>query len=116
MFHAFSGSRATVGQIWIIGRLLGETELELEVRDDGLGMPQQLLEQILCKPSAEREPGYTSRYTHIGLFNVNERLRLHFGEGYACAFKACRGKGTSVTIKAARACVPPPDGADGIAR
>ena len=35
----------------------------------------------------------------IGVKNVNERIKIHFGENYGLSFESALGKGTTVSIK-----------------
>lgn len=53
-------------------------DLWIEVRDNGLGMTREQVENLLSeKPHVSSKQG-----SGIGVKNVNERIRLYFGEGY----------------------------------
>ena len=60
---------------------MGEKEgdiIRLTVRDDGVGMDEEELEQLrqqIEKPCQETEKGF-------GLANVNERIHMYFGPEY----------------------------------
>lgn len=60
--------------------------LIIEVKDNGIGMTVQRLEQI-----KKRQGSY-------GLFNVHERIKLRFGEGYGLSVSSVYGQGTCVSV------------------
>lgn len=64
-------------------------DLIFEVEDDGDGF--DVPEDILTRP-ATREGGY-------GLKNVNERIRLQYGEGYGLTVTSEKGRGTCVRAR-----------------
>lgn len=75
---------------------LEENKVRLQVQDNGLGiLPQKLdvLQRSLHGGMIASADGY-------GIFNVNERIRLYFGEEYGLELDSVYGKGTiaSVTI------------------
>jgi LytS/YehU family sensor histidine kinase len=62
----------------------------IQVRDDGVGMPDDLLDRVL---SGEAPSG------GIGLRNINQRLESLFGERYSMHVESGRGKGTAVDLR-----------------
>jgi two-component system LytT family sensor kinase len=60
--------------------------LVLVVADDGVGIDDERLESILEQPG-------------IGVSNVNERLKVLFGEGYRLSVTSQKGEGTRTTIE-----------------
>jgi len=65
------------------------------VEDDGVGMdPEELAElrREIDRPCKETEKGF-------GLANVNERIRMYFGEQYGVSIVSQKGKGTIVEIR-----------------
>lgn len=82
------------GLITIGGRLEDEV-VELYVEDNGLGMTETELEELRgnMRSSVIRE----SR--HIGVTNVNQRLRLYFGDQYGVFIESTEGLGTKVTVR-----------------
>ncbi|MBO5199208.1 MAG: sensor histidine kinase [Lachnospiraceae bacterium] len=74
------------GVITITGRENGE-EIELIVEDNGVGMEEAQAQKILTEDSK----GY-------GVRNVNERIRLYYGEPYALTIKSTPGIGTRAFI------------------
>ena len=59
--------------------------LLLEVEDNGIGMEEEVQDVILTKQSK----GY-------GLRNVNERIRLYYGEEYHITIESKLGVGTKI--------------------
>ena len=41
----------------------------------------------------------TDRPNGYGLYNVNERIRLEYGEGYGLTIRSKKGEGTVVTVR-----------------
>jgi two-component system sensor histidine kinase YesM len=68
-----------------------DNDLYFEVKDDGVGfdVPEDIL---AIKNQDEILHGY-------GLFNVNERIRLEYGEDYGLKVYSKKGAGTKITIK-----------------
>lgn len=79
----------------IIDTSIGESFLEFCVRDDGSGMEPSKLERI-NESFAKSTPGVGMG---IGLHNVNERIRLHYGEPFGLLIKSEQGKGTTVILR-----------------
>ncbi|WP_141506360.1 sensor histidine kinase [Paenibacillus luteus] len=73
---------------------LDETDLILEVEDDGSGMSEERLEQIR---QLLNDPDIPTK--HIGLSNVHRRLLLLYGPGYGIQLLSRLGEGTCVTIR-----------------
>lgn len=65
----------------------------LEIEDDGMGIAADKLETLL---SMDTDSGETE--TSLGIRNVNERIKLHFGKNYGLTMNSEVGKGTKVTI------------------
>jgi LytS/YehU family sensor histidine kinase len=62
----------------------------IQVRDDGVGIPDDLLDRVL----AGQAPG-----DGIGLRNINQRLESLFGERYSMHVHSARDKGTTVDLR-----------------
>lgn len=82
------------GLITISGRLQDEI-VEISVTDNGLGMTADELEQLRHKMSAN----IIHESRHIGVTNVNQRLKLYFGEEYGVSVDSMEGTGTTVTVR-----------------
>lgn len=89
------------------GRLVVESErvgdsLILRVRDNGGGMDPEKLERMqrkLAGAQLERDKDIVGYRAGIGVVNVNNRIRLTYGEGYGVTIDSCPGKGTVVTLR-----------------
>jgi len=63
----------------------------LKVHDDGIGMDKETIDDIL-NSSPDENHGY-------GVMNINNRLRLYYGQEYGLAFRSEPGLGTEVEIR-----------------
>ena len=92
LYHGIKYKRAK-GCIHIHGEKEGDI-IRLTVRDDGVGMDEEELEQLcqqIEKPCQETGKGF-------GLANVNERIHMYFGPEYGMKIQSQKGKGTTVEI------------------
>lgn len=78
------------GNVWI-SVCHKEGQLLYEIRDDGAGMDMAEVPGLL---SHEDESG-----RGFGLRNVNERIRLSFGEAYGLTIESRKGEGTTVRVR-----------------
>jgi two-component system sensor histidine kinase YesM len=90
IYHGIEPS-ADEGFITITARLI-EGKLCLQVKDDGLGIPSDKLGGLLADPLRKEEG------IGIGLRNVNERIRLNYGEDYGLQIESEREEGTVVSV------------------
>ncbi|ANW97661.1 hypothetical protein CSTERTH_00745 [Thermoclostridium stercorarium subsp. thermolacticum DSM 2910] len=65
---------------------------EISVKDNGPGMDREFVNKLLSGESKPIRRG-------IGLKNIDERLRLFYGENYGLIIESERGKGTTVIIR-----------------
>lgn len=95
LYHGIKNKRG-LGKITISAYAEGE-DLLFEVTDNGIGMETgqlgHLVEKIREKRNDVLEGG------GFGLVNVQERLRLNYGEGYGLTFCSVYGQGTTVTVR-----------------
>ncbi|MCP1307987.1 cache domain-containing sensor histidine kinase [Paenibacillus tyrfis] len=82
------------GHLWITGKVVGE-RVRFEVRDDGVGIPQEKLERITSGQFVSAD----ERKTGIGLENVKKRLQLYFGDRYVLRLSSQPQQGTTTTIE-----------------
>jgi two-component system sensor histidine kinase YesM len=68
--------------------------LLIEIEDNGKGIGEDALERIMCK--LERGE---STSDSIGLINVNERIKLKYGQGYGVTIESIPDVKTVVTVK-----------------
>lgn len=88
-FHAFEDGS---GQIRILVREVGD-ELILTLADNGKGMTEENMEQM-------RSGTYRSkRGRGLGVNNVDQKFKLHFGPLYGLSIHSEVGQGTEITIR-----------------
>lgn len=69
----------------------------IRIRDDGKGIPEQLLCELnerLSKPLAQQK----NENNGIGLINIAKRLKLYYGETYGVSVGSIADSGTEVVI------------------
>lgn len=82
----------TIGTSRIVVRAELENEgLLITVEDDGPGMPQDTLMQLRSGDMKAKGKG-------IGLLNIDERIKIAFGERYGIRIDSAPGTGTRVII------------------
>lgn len=82
------------GRIWITARAQGQG-FALQVSDDGVGMPQ---EEIDCLNERFRTLS-PQQHQHIGLQNVNQRIRLVYGEESGLFLSQRPGGGLCIEVR-----------------
>ena len=92
LYHGIKNKRG-LGMINITG-ICEEDRFILQVKDDGIGMTDERLRQVR-EGIENKVPNENDIY---GLYNVNERIRLNFGEGYGIAIESVYMEGTVVKI------------------
>ncbi len=70
-----------------------EADIYIEVRDNGLGMPEDMVEQLLTDNSRVRKRG-----SGVGLINIHSRIQLRFGKQYGLEIESQPDEGTMVRI------------------
>jgi len=85
--HGFA-EKDGVGTIRITARADGD-DVIIDVADDGCGF---VVSDDFWTKKNDKPNGY-------GLFNVNERIKLEYGEGYGLTVSSQVGVGTTVTVK-----------------
>ncbi len=93
LYHGIKNRRA-LGKITVKGIDEGDT-MVLTVSDDGIGMDEERLQEVRQALSDNRlDNGQV-----YGLYNVNERIRLNYGDDYGITIESTKGEGTCVKIK-----------------
>lgn len=92
LYHGIKNKRG-LGRIVISGRK-EEDFLILQIEDNGIGMRKERLDQVK-EGMNQKIPTEKDIY---GLYNVNERIRLNFGEKYGLSIESNYGEGTVVSI------------------
>ncbi len=74
-----------------------DNDLIVTVQDDGCGIAQDKLESI----NKTLNNNDIFSINHIGLANVNSRIRMKYGEGYGLSIESSSDEGTKITIRLA---------------
>lgn len=93
LYHGIKYKRAK-GTIRIYGAKEGDI-ISLCVEDNGVGMEEEELTRLreeINRPCKDTEKGF-------GLANVNERIKMNFGEKYGLEIESKKGKGTIVQVR-----------------
>lgn len=69
--------------------------LEVRVQDNGAGMTAQELERVRQMLSQSGPPPQSG----VALYNIQQRIRLCYGEGYGVTVESREGQGTSVILR-----------------
>jgi len=91
IFHGIFQKEDECGTIQILGYTDAKT-ITLEVRDDGVGIPETELPVILSDKNSNEAHGY-------GIKNVNERLKINYGNEYGLEYHSTQNIGTTVCIR-----------------
>ena len=92
LYHGIKNKRG-LGRIVISGRK-EEDFLILQIEDNGIGMRKERLDQVK-EGMNQKIPTEKDIY---GLYNVNERIHLNFGEKYGISIESVYGESTTVSI------------------
>jgi two-component system sensor histidine kinase YesM len=68
-------------------------DLYIEVSDNGLGIPEEVLNTLLTNHARTRKKG-----SGIGMYNVHQRIQLYFGMDYGLEIESELDEGTTVRI------------------
>jgi two-component system, sensor histidine kinase YesM len=96
LYHGFSDEKPT-GSISIYAYLVDDS-IVLQIKDDGVGIPEGKLKE-LNKHINEKNVNINNKSRGgIGIRNVNNRIKLCFGESYGVKIESQVNKETVVTI------------------
>lgn len=82
------------GTISISARPVGDDRIEVAVQDDGVGMDADAIRELLQR----EQPAQAGMFQKIGVYNVNKRIRLSFGETYGLSITSEPGRYTRISI------------------
>ena len=82
------------GTLWLRIMRLGD-QVQIEIIDDGLGMPEDVVEEI---KKLDRTRTGRCHVTGLGVNNVVKRLQYHFGDEFQWQIQSEIGQGTHITI------------------
>lgn len=92
LYHGIKNKRGP-GRIVVSGRS-EKDHFVLQIEDNGIGISEERLRQVR-DGMQNKVPTESDIY---GLYNVNERIRLNFGENYGLAIDSTYGEGTVVRV------------------
>jgi two-component system sensor histidine kinase YesM len=75
-----------------ISTYLEADQLLIEIQDDGPGIEPEILKTIFGNDSSK------SKFSKVGLNNVNQRIKLYCGVNYGLEIETEIGKGTKVLM------------------
>jgi len=91
LWHGILESEAKTGIIKLNITLEGD-DILFTVHDNGKGMTTEKLERILIEDSLDVHHGY-------GTKNINDRLKIMFGDKYGLTYESQHNKGTTVYVR-----------------
>lgn len=92
LYHGIKNKRGA-GKIIISGRQ-EEDHFSILIEDNGIGISKERLSQVRAGVKNKVSTGKDI----YGLYNVNERIRLNFGEKYGIIIESTYGEGTVVSV------------------
>lgn len=92
LYHGIKNKRGK-GKIVVSGRV-EENQCILSVEDNGIGILEERLKEVIESLSTDKK----RKKDFYGLYNVNERIQLKFGDEYGLRIKSNYGEGTRVDV------------------
>lgn len=77
-----------------ISAVVDGTDLSITVHDDGIGMNSDEIAHIFDEKKHSK-----TDMTGVGVRNINERIKLMYGNGYGLSFRSEKGKYTEAVVK-----------------
>lgn len=94
IFHGFSDTTPS-GNISVYASLLPDV-LQIEVIDNGQGIRAEIVDKLLLHDDNEKKKEHL---TGIGIKNVNDRIKMIYGDTYGLQISSIEGYGTQITIR-----------------
>lgn len=100
LYHGIKNKRGK-GLIRVSCRIVSERELRIVVEDNGIGMSEEQLERLRDRLERRIVPEETDSDAPggFGLHNVQQRIRLYYGEAYRIRIDSREKEGTTVAIQ-----------------
>lgn len=90
IIHGMEGEQSDLNIV--INGFIREERLVIELKDDGPGIEDEIMQNIL-KNNSDR-----NKFSKVGLNNVNQRIKLYCGDEYGLKIESELGLGTRVTV------------------
>ncbi|MFX3632009.1 MAG: sensor histidine kinase [Candidatus Pristimantibacillus sp.] len=94
LFHGLCPSDQQDGIITITAEQAGQ-QLHIQVADNGVGMTESDLQQLLIEMDKPRDP---NREGGIAMRNIKERIQFLYGDQYGLSIESVNNKGTTILI------------------
>ncbi len=95
--HGRTGAKNRLS-INVIGNML-DRHIHFNIKDDGSGMSDEILLKVRDTIESSNIDEFNYIDSHIGLRNISNRLRLHYGEGEYIQVYSSEHHGTVIEIK-----------------
>ncbi len=95
LYHGIKNKR-NPGSIIVRASRYGDEKILLEVIDDGNGMTEERLREVVAHINADNS--VSRKNEGYGLRNVNQRIKLYYGKQYGLSIKSEYKKGTHVSV------------------
>ena len=95
LYHGIKNKR-NPGSIIVRASRYGDEKILLEVIDDGNGMTEERLREVVAYINADNS--VSRKNEGYGLRNVNQRIKLYYGKQYGLSIKSEYKKGTHVSV------------------
>ncbi|WP_026510148.1 sensor histidine kinase [Butyrivibrio sp. LC3010] len=76
-----------------------ERQLIITINDDGKGMTEEEVLALNKSLDEKRNDSDGRGAASIGLYNIHQRIKLHYGENYGMTIRSQEGRGTSVELR-----------------
>ncbi|WP_308635860.1 cache domain-containing sensor histidine kinase [Paenibacillus silvisoli] len=92
------------GKIMLTGRREG-LDIVIELNDNGQGIPETVLQELTLPEAKDAPAGsgggaaVATKRRGVGLRNVNDRLKLYFGDAYTLQIESRAGVGTRIVLR-----------------
>ncbi|MBD2843978.1 sensor histidine kinase [Paenibacillus sp. IB182496] len=96
IFHGLSEREQ--GRIEVLAEVVADG-LQLAVKDNGRGMPEELMQVINNQAHSGVLPNKKKGLNSIGIHNIKERMQLLYGPAYGVTIRARAGGGTETLLK-----------------
>ena len=94
IIHGFVNNQGHV----IVSADVTDKDVTISVSDDGKGMSEKELSEVLDKIKNPEEPS-DEDLRHVALMNIQKRIKLLCGEEYGLSIESAKGEGTTVKVK-----------------
>lgn len=96
LYHGIKNRRGR-GRI-IVNAISIDNDVIISVVDNGIGMTTERLNEVINRLEQTNKGG-DEKQDFYGLYNVNQRIKLKFGDSYGLSIASAYGKGTCVKVK-----------------